>query len=233
LGHPCVPLHFPVRWLRVSCHRYRQGVPRGGNLRRRSRLRWGVRAGLRRLTLVEERPACRAWGAQREGVALGCGPGGGGVHGCPRCTSRLRSTLPGRLPRGSVSVWRCAAMSCAPGSADRGSSDPGGADVWGRIGGVGGGMRACAPSRESSRKAHVRHLGAGIRSVPPRSYTGRYCGSCHRLRHWAHYAAHHGYWGPGHSGAMISMRQPSRSAFVTTSSRRLNGVFAHKGPAVA
>jgi len=28
-------------------------------------------------------------------------------------------------------------------------------------------MRVCDPSRESSRKAHVRHLGAGIRSVPP------------------------------------------------------------------
>jgi len=53
-GHPCVPLHDPARCLRVGCHRYSQGVPSGGNLRGRSRLRWGVRAGFSRITLVEE-----------------------------------------------------------------------------------------------------------------------------------------------------------------------------------
>jgi len=109
-----------------------------------------------------------------------------------------------------------------------------GADGWwvGR-GRAGVGICACNPSRESNRKAHVLHLEAGIGSVPPRRYTGRSCGSSHRLGHRAHNAANHGYWGLGHSGAMTSMRQPSRAAFATTSSRRLNGGFAHRGPAVA
>jgi len=35
----------------------------------------------------------------------------GGPVGWKRCKSHLRSTFPGRLPRCSVSVWRCAAMS--------------------------------------------------------------------------------------------------------------------------
>jgi len=90
-----------------------------------------------------------------------------GPAGWKRCTSRLRSTFPGRLPKGSVSVWRCADMSCAPGFAPRGGSGPGGG-LDGRVGRAGGGVRDCNPSRESISKAHVRHLGAGIRSVPPR-----------------------------------------------------------------
>jgi len=116
-------------------------------------------------------PARRGRGAQRGGAGLGCGPSGGGAHRCSRWMEslhvRLRSTFPGRLPRGSVAVWRCAVMSQAPRSAARGASDAGGANIWGRIGDGGGAMRVCDPCRESRRKAHVRHLGAGIRSVPP------------------------------------------------------------------
>jgi len=95
-----------------------------------------------------------------------------------------------------------------------------------------GDICACDPSRESSKKAHVRNLGAGIKSVPPRRYRGRSCGRCHRLGHRAHSAAHHGYWGSGHFWTMVSMRQPSRAAFFTTSFKRLNGEFSHRGPAV-
>jgi len=45
-----------------------------------------------------------------------------GPAGWKRCTSRLRSTFPRRLPRGSVSVWRCAARSCASGSGGGGGA---------------------------------------------------------------------------------------------------------------
>jgi len=67
----------------------------------------------------------------------------------------------------------------------------------GMMGVAAGGMGACDcdPSRESSRKAHVRHLGAGIMSVPRHRYKGRSSGSCLRLGHTAHSATHHGYWG--------------------------------------
>jgi len=99
-------------------------------------------------------------------------------------------------------------------------------------GGGGESICACDPSLESSKKASVRHLVAGIESVPSRRYRGRSRGSCHRLGHRAHSAAHQGYWGLGHSGAMISMRHPSRAVFANTSSKRLNGGFAHRGPTV-
>jgi len=45
---------------------------------------------------------------------------------------------------------------------------PWGATSGGRVGWGGGGVRNYDPSRESVRKAHIRHLGAGITSVPPR-----------------------------------------------------------------
>jgi len=86
--------------------------------------------------------------------------------------------------------------------------------------------------RESMRKAHVLHRGAGTSSVPPRRYTGRPSGKHHVLGQRAHRAVHHGYPGPGHSGAMNSIRQPSRDALVTSTSRRLNGGFAHRVPAL-
>jgi len=198
-------------------------------------LRWEVPPALGCPNLISPPPASgrgsgvsRRWGglARKGGVwrhdrVMVAPPGG--PAGWKRCTSRLRSTFPVRLPRGSVSVWWCAVMRRAPGSAARGASG------GGAVGGGVGGTRACDPSRESSRKTQVRHLGAGITIVPTRRYRGRSCGSCHRLGHRAHNVVHHGFWGPVHSGAMIRMRNPSRAAFATTSSRRLNGGVRPQG----
>jgi len=68
----------------------------------------------------------------------------GGPAGWKRCTSRLRSTFHGRLPRGSVSVWRWAVMSWPPWSVPRGASGPGGGATVG--GGLAGVVGACVPA---------------------------------------------------------------------------------------
>jgi len=78
-------------------------------------------------------------GGQRGRAGFGGRPGctvaPGGPAGRKRCTFSLRSILPGRIPRGSVSVWRWAVMSWAPGSAPRGASGNGGASAgWGAAG---------------------------------------------------------------------------------------------------
>jgi len=70
-------------------------------------------------------------GLEAERVA-GASPGSSMV--LKRCTSRLRSGLLCRLPRGSVSVCRWANMSWALGSTPRGASGPGGGAT------VGGGL---------------------------------------------------------------------------------------------
>jgi len=72
-----------------------------------------------------------------------------------------------------------------------------------------------------------------MRSEPPMRYNGLSCGRHHRLGHKAHSEAHQGDPGPGHSGAMTSMWQPSRDAFATNSSMRLKVGLAHRNSALA
>jgi len=86
--------------------------------------------------------------------------------------------------------------------------------------------------RESSKKAHVFHRGAGLKILPPRKYTDRPPGKHHILGRRAHRVDHHRYSGLVHSGATTSIRQPSRDAFASTSSRRLKGGgVSHTAPA--
>jgi len=89
-----------------------------------------------------------AGGPSEEGRCLAAACLGGappaGPPGWNCCSSRLRSDFPGGLPRGSVSVWRCAVMSCAPGSASRGASGPGGPAVGGVLAGSEG---ECVPAK--------------------------------------------------------------------------------------
>jgi len=83
---------------RVCCQRCLRGARRGGHLRGRSRLRWGVRPGLRRLPRVEMRPADRTGGAQRGRAGFGCRPGGRGVSGWCRWMKALHVPPAPRLP---------------------------------------------------------------------------------------------------------------------------------------
>jgi len=103
-GVPCIPLHVYMCRFLVAFHRCHRGVERGETLRERSRLRWGVLPGLRRLPWVEELPAGRGGGAHRGGAGLSCGPGGGGAHGWSRWVKALHVPsalrLPGPAPHG-------------------------------------------------------------------------------------------------------------------------------------
>jgi len=139
------PARLHVRFL-VGCHRSLLGVQRaetflGGG----SCLRSGVRTGLRRLPQLEERPVGRGGEPRKEGRGLAAYRVGGappvGPAGWKHCTSLLRSLFLGRLPRGSVSVWRRAVMGWAPGSAPRGASGNGGGS-----GGLEGAAGASAPA---------------------------------------------------------------------------------------
>jgi len=190
---------------------------------------------LRGLPRLEEGRACGG-GPQRgeEGAGLGSRPGGKGASRWPCWVEPLHFPpafcLPGSTLQGQrVRVVVCHAMSCAPGSGGGGGLS--GPRQMLRGAGVRPGP-AAAGGGEYKRKAHVLHRGAGTRSVPPRRYTGRPSGKHHLLGQRAHRAVHHGWPGPDHSGATTSIRQPFRDAFVTTSSRRLNGGFAHRAPAL-
>jgi len=178
--------------------------------------------------------ACRP-GRGRKGLATGGGPNNGGRVRTPGLRSGRGMPRLRLLVSGKVSACLCAAIRSAPGPGARGAlSSRGGfvrINAAVTIGGTATGP-GTTRGRESRRKAQVLHRGAGISSVPPRKYTGRLSGKHHLLWQRAHRAAHHGCHGPPHSGATTSIRLPSRDALVTTSSRRLNGGFAQRGPAL-